>query len=116
MNATIILDAAALLVWGCDLSFDLGRSMTIRFVMDRATLMETRRLAREEVRQHWKEQGRRAYDYSFKELVTADEYLRLRPELIEQACANLETDAQQSKPSNQRGIFVKKSWSKWRLG
>ena len=95
-----------------------GQSFTIREIVTHA-----RFLARQEVKDDWKAQGRRTYDYSFKQLVeAADEYLRLRPELIGQTItmldrAKLRTAAQQPKPSNQSRISVQKSWSKWwRLG
>jgi hypothetical protein len=74
------------------------QSLTIREIISMA-----RYLARQEVRQNWKAQGRRAWDYSQKELSEkADEYLRLRPELIGEAItmldrAKLETSAQQRK-------------------
>ena len=35
----------------------------------RAILMEARRLARQEVKRRWKEEGRKAYEHSWKELV-----------------------------------------------
>jgi hypothetical protein len=86
----------------------------IRFAMAE-TLLEARRLAREAVRQRLKEEGRKLQEFSFKELCeTADEYLRLRPELIDLACSNLSSDARKSKPSNQRAFGVQMSGSKWR--
>jgi hypothetical protein len=89
----------------------------IRFEMAE-TLMEARRLAREAVRQRLKERGLKLQAFSFKELCQqANEYLRLHPDLSDLACANLSTNAQRAKPSNQRGLSVHKSWSEcsiWR--
>jgi hypothetical protein len=54
-----------------------------RYHNQREIVTMARFLARKEVRQHWKEQGRRPYDYSQKELCeAADELIRAKPELI----------------------------------
>ena len=71
---------------------------TQRYHTQREIVTHARYLARQAVRQRWKEQGRKLYDHSFKELVeTADEYLRLRPELIDLARAKLSSAAQKPK-------------------
>jgi hypothetical protein len=95
---------------------DRAKTITIREIVTHA-----RFLARKEVRQRWKEQGRKQWDYSQKELMEkADELIRAKPELVglarialEGLGANIRTDAQKPKPSNQNGISVQKLWSKW---
>ena len=86
----------------------------IKFAMAE-TMLEARRLAREEVRQRLKERGFKLHEFSFKQLSEqAEGYLSQHPDLIDAACSNLSTDARKPKPSNQSGISVQKSWSKWR--
>ena len=95
-----------------------GRLCGISACKVSATLIEARRLARAEVREHLKRQGRKVQHYSARDLTEmADHYfLHHREEILRKACANLETLAQKPKPSNQRGVSVQMSWSKWRLG
>jgi hypothetical protein len=88
-----------------------------------------RHISRECVKQELRRQGHNLYrQYSFKQLCEqADEYLlahidevfaeirarQVRAEL--QVRARLERNAQKPKPSNQRGISVQMSGSKWRF-
>ena len=96
----------------------------LKEITDRDIDAMARHIARNKVQQQWRELGHKRYDHSFRQLCeAADALIKQRPDELHglarialeglRSGAKLSSHAQKPKPSNQSGISVQNSWSKW---